>query len=157
MKKLFFIIALIGVTFGCSADEYRYRYRDNDDYYQNPQFWRQVDRRLLRQYHRIDESLEHGRLNRHQAHKLFRHINRLENRIEELRCENGFVDPYQRQNILRYLNRNEQRINKYLHHRHDKFRHHNRYANPYNTHAYFPNHGIQWSLGNTRGGFYFGY
>ncbi len=160
MKKLLFIIMLMGFTLGCSAENYRYRYTDSDDYYENQyenrHFWRQVNQRLLRQYHLVDENLEHGRLSRQHAHKLYRHINKLENRIEELRCENE-AGPYQRRNILRYLDRNEQRINKYLNHRRGKFRYQSRYANPYNTRTYLPNRGIQWSLGGNSGVFYFNY
>lgn len=154
MKKLFFIIVLVGVTLSCSADNYRYR--DSDNYYQHSQFWKRIDRRLLRQYHRIDEGLEHGRLTRHQAHKLFRHINRLEQYIEEQRCDNrtGFV---RRHNILRHLNRNEQRINKYLNRRHGKFRYQSHYDNPYNLNTFIPSRGIQWSMGSSSGVLYFGY
>ncbi len=155
MKKLLFIIALAGISFGCAADNYRYRYRDNG-YYQNPHFWRQVDQRLLRQYHRIDENLEHGRLSRRQAHKLYRHVNKLENRLEQLRCEDE-AGPYQRRNILRYLDRNERHIDKYLNHRRGQFRYRSNYVNPYNTNAFAPNRGIQWSTGNSSGVFYFGY
>jgi hypothetical protein len=158
MKKLLFIIALVGVTFGCSASDYRHRYRDwdNRDYYQHSHFWQQVDERLLRQYHRVDEGLEHGRLSHDQAHQLFRHIDKLENRIEALRCENR-AGSRQRRKILHYLDRNDQRIDKYLYHRRHKQLKRSRYTNPYSNNGFIPNRGVQWSLGNSSGVFYFGY
>ncbi len=164
MKKIFFIIALIGVTFGCSANDFRYRnnYRySGNDYYQNHDsqyrhFWRQVERRLLNQHHRINENLEHGYLSHHHAHKLFRHLSKLENRLEELRCEND-ARPHLRRKILRYLDKNEQRINSYLNLRHRKPHRRKHAENPYRYNDYMPSRGIQWSLGGSTGVFYFGY
>ncbi len=156
MKVLLFALAFLIIPVGCAADNYRYRHHDDsDDYHEHHTFWNQIDRRLARQYHRIEEGLEHGRLNPHHAHKLTRKLRRLENHITDLRYRNRWGHR-QKRRILERLDRNQYAIEKYLHRNRQNHRYQRRSYDTgnYRPNVYLDDSGIRWSNGASFGSFY---
>ncbi len=157
MKVLLFALAFL-IPVGCAADNHHYRHHHDDsgNYQERHTFWNQIDRRLARQYHRIEEGLEHGRLNPHHAHRLSRNLRRLENRIAALRYRNRW-SYRQKRHILERLERNQHALENHLHRDRPAHRYQRR---PYGTGNYRPNvylddSGIRWSSGDSFGSFYF--
>ncbi len=162
MKVLLFALAFLTIPVGCAADNYRYRHHnhhnDSDDYNDRHTSWNQIDHRLARQYHRIEEGLEHGRLNPHQAHQLSRKLRRLEDHIDDLRYQNRWGHG-QKRRILERLEHNQYKIEKYWHRNRQNRRYQRRSygTGNYRPNVYLDNSVIRWSNGTSFGHIYFGF
>lgn len=80
-------------------------------------FWNKVDRRLDRQYHRIENGITSGDLTRWEARKLHRQHHKLDKRIERIRHKH-WLDDHDKRKIMSHLDRASDKIYRFKHNEH---------------------------------------
>ncbi len=112
MKRFILIISLIAFPLISHADPGWYG--DNRGHHYSGHFWNNVNRRLDRQSHRIQQGVEHGELTWREARKLRREQYRITKRIDPIRHKYRLTH-YDKRRVMSYLDKASDNIHRLKH------------------------------------------
>jgi hypothetical protein len=111
---------LIAVTLSLMMTSPLYAGRSHRDYYCDQEKMHKIDKRLDRQYHRIERGIERDRLTYKEAKQLKKRYRRIRHLSREYR-EDGYLSPREYRKLTRKLNKNSRLIKDYVHNGIDRY------------------------------------
>ncbi|WP_305909831.1 hypothetical protein Q9L42_003385 [Methylomarinum sp. Ch1-1] len=120
MKKFLIIISLIAFPLAGYGDWGEFHPSRG---YHSHHYWKKVDRRLNRQYHRIDSGIINGDLTHREAKKLQREQRKMAKRIARMR-DKRWLTKFEKRRIMSYLDKASDNI--YRSRNNDRYVHHHK-------------------------------
>jgi hypothetical protein len=111
---------LIAVSLGLMMTSPLYAGHSHRGHYCDYEKMHKIDKRLDRQYHRIERGIERDRLTYKEAKHLKKRYRGIRRLSREYR-EDGYLSPREYKELTRKLNRNNRLIKKYMHNGIDRY------------------------------------